>query len=266
MTQSTESPLIARREPPIGWLIINRPAARNALNVEVWRLLAEEASRLSKDPDIRVIIIRGAGDEAFISGADVSEFPALRSDSKATAQYDQLTTDALQAIVNAPQPVIAMINGLCYGGGVLLSLTCDLRFAAENARFAVPAARLGLAYPMERGVERLVSIVGPTIAADILLSGRVLDAEEAMRTGMINRIYASDELESAVRKYALAMTGLAPLSLAAHKLEIQQAIRSTESRDRVKINEAIRRCLDSEDYKEGIAAFLEKRKPRFTGR
>lgn len=266
MTQSNELSLLVRREPPLAWLIINRPAARNALNTEVWRRLAAEARLLSEDKETRVIIIRGAGHEAFISGADVSEFPALRSNADLTAQYDNLANDALQALMNAPQPVIAMINGVCFGGGVLLSLVCDLRFASENARFAIPASRLGLAYPMERGVERLVSIVGPTMAADILLSGRVLDSAEALRSGMINRVYTSEEIESSVHEYATRIAELAPLSLAAHKLEIQQAMRQSETRDTARIQEAIRQCLDSEDYKEGVAAFLEKRKPRFTGK
>lgn len=267
MNQSTESPLIIRREPPLAWLIINRPEARNALNTDLWRRLATEASRLSPDTDIRAIIIRGAGDETFISGADVSEFPALRGDAEMTAQYDLLANEALQALMNLPQPVIAMINGLCYGGGVLLALVCDLRFASEKAQFAIPAARLGLAYPMERGVQRLVAIVGPTMAADILLSGRVLDAAEALSAGMVNRVYAGDELERAVQEYATRLAALAPLSLAAHKLEIQQAMRPAAGmRDTKKIDEAIGRCLDSADYKEGVAAFLEKRKPRFTGR
>jgi enoyl-CoA hydratase/carnithine racemase len=183
-----------------------------------------------------------------------------------TAEYDRLANQALQALMDAPQPVIAMINGACFGGGVLLALTCDLRFANQDAKFAIPAGRLGLAYPFEMGVKRLVKIAGPANAADILFSGRTFDADEALRFGMLNRVLPSTELENFIREYALQMAESAPLSLAAHKLEIQQAILHDSENDAQRVEEAVRHCLNSEDYKEGIAAFLEKRRPLFTGR
>jgi enoyl-CoA hydratase/carnithine racemase len=258
--------LIVVNEPPLVWLAINRPAARNALNLDVWRAIGDAVCRISNDPDSRVIMIRGAGDHAFISGADIAEFPSNRSDANAVAEYDRIAHGALKAIIGAPQPVVAMVNGICYGGGVLLSLVCDLRFAGDHARFSIPAAKLGLAYTMELGVERLVRIVGPTNAADILLSGRSLDAEEALRMGMLNRVVPRADLEKVTREYALTVAERAPLSLAAHKLEIQQTFKSAPERDLERIKEAASRCFNSEDYKEGIAAFLEKRKPRFHGR
>ena len=180
-------PLILRREPPLAWLVVNRPEARNALNAAVWRDLASSVRTVAADGDVRVIILRGAGDQAFLSGADISEFGALRANAAMTAEYDALSTEAWQALGAAPQPVLAMINGLCFGGGVAVALACDLRFAATHARFAVPAARLGLSYPFAHGVERLVRVVGPTAAADILLSARVIDAAEALRIGLVNR-------------------------------------------------------------------------------
>jgi enoyl-CoA hydratase len=215
---------------------------------------------------VRVLIIRGAGDQAFISGADVAEFPALRANAELTAEYDRLANTALQALMNAPQPVVAMINGVCFGGGVLLALTCDLRFASEDAEFAIPAGKLGLAYPFEMGVQRLVKIVGPAQAADILFSGRAFDAKEALAIGLLNRVLPGAELENFTREYALKMAESAPLSLAAHKLEIQQALLGDSEKDVGRAEEAVRLCLNSADYQEGIAAFLEKRKPRFTGK
>ncbi len=262
MNEANENPLIISREPPLAWLVINRPASRNAINSEVWRELADAATQLAGDSAIRVLIIRGAGDKAFISGADVGEFPLLRANAGLTTEYDRIANEALEALRRAPQPVIAMINGACFGGGVLLALSCDLRFAADHAKFAIPAARLGLAYPPEMGVRRLVAIVGAAHAADILFSSRTLDAPEAYRIGMVNRVLANDELEAFTREYALQMAELAPLSLAAHKIEIQEAMLHG---DMTEAHEAVRRCLDSQDYQEGIAAFLEKRKPRFTG-
>src|SRR5262249_50677686 len=153
--------LVVTVDPPLAWMVVNRPAARNALNLAVWRELAQRITQIETRTDVRVVIIHGAGSEAFLSGADITEFPAIRADAAMTAEYDRYTSAALTAIVAGEKPVIAMINGLCFGGGCSVALACDLRFAAAHARFAVPAAHLGLAYPFEHGVERLVRVVGP---------------------------------------------------------------------------------------------------------
>ena len=265
MTDPSPELLLVRREPPLAWLTVNRPAAHNALNSDVWQRLATATAALAADREVRVIIVRGAGERAFISGADISEFRALRADAAAAVDYDRLSGQAWRALGEAPQPVIAMINGLCFGGGVAVALAADLRFAADHARFAVPAIRLGLAYPME-SIERLVHVVGPMHAADILLSGRVLDASEALRMGLINRVEPAASLEAATTAYALAMAEGAPLTVAAHKRAIRESLRPPGERDVAALREAMRRCFDSADYQEGIAAFLEKRSPRFAGR
>lgn len=265
VSTAAEEVLIVRREPPLAWCIVNRPAAHNAMNADVWRGLAERVEELGQDDEIRVIILRGAGEKAFISGADITEFRALRNSAAMTAEYDQLSVRAWLALNRARQPVIAMINGLCFGGGVAVAVACDLRFAADHARFAVPAARLGLAYPMP-AVERLLQVIGPTHAADILLSTRAIDAAEAERIGFVNRVVPRAELEEHTRAYALAMAECAPLTVAAHKLAIQQLMQPAERRDLAALQDAVKRCFDSADYQEGIAAFLEKRKPNFRGK
>jgi enoyl-CoA hydratase/carnithine racemase len=259
------APLLVEEEPPLTWVTVNRPEARNALNAAVWRGLAETVRALSVRSDVRVIILRGAGEQAFIAGADIAEFRTLRGDATAAAEYDRLSADTWTALGAAPQPVIAMINGLCFGGGVSIALACDLRLAAAHAQFAIPAVRLGLAYPAV-AVERLVWTVGPTAAADMLFSGRVLDAEEAARVGLIGQIVPAAELEAVTRRDAQEIAKGAPLTIAAHKRTIQELLRSPHARDPAAVAEAIRRCFDSADYQEGIAAFLEKRAPRFAGR
>jgi len=263
MANSTDE-LLLRREPPLAWVIVNRPHARNAMTRAVWHALAESVTALHHDAAIRVIIIRGAGEDAFISGADISEFPAIRANAAMTAEYDRDTATAWLAITSAPQPVIAMINGLCYGGGCAVALACDLRLAADHARFAIPAARLGLSYPME-AIERLVHVVGPTAAADILLSARPLDAAEAHRIGLIARVVPRADFDAWLRDYALKTAENAPLTLAAHKLAIQDSMKPATARDLATIRAAMARCFNSADYQEGIAAFLEKRTPRFRG-
>lgn len=261
-----DTPLLCQVEPPLGWLTVNRPAARNALTRELWEGLRSGAEALGADERVRVVVLRGAGDEAFISGADIREFPDVRSDAATTAAYDAMTHATLEAITRLEKPVIAMINGLCFGGGCSVALACDLRFAADHARFAIPAARLGLAYPFAHGTETLVRIVGPTHAADLLLSTRAIPATEAERIGLVNRVVPRAELERTVRDYAERMADNAPLTLAAHKIAIRQALRAESERDEEWLRQLARRCFDSEDYREGVAAFLGKRRPHFRGR
>jgi len=264
MVQSaSDSPLRIDREGPIAWVTVNRPHAHNALNLDVWRGLAAAIGELGDDPATRVVILRGAGERAFISGADIREFDRVRGDADAARVYDDLSEATWRALEEAPKPVIAMINGLCYGGGVSVAASCDIRIAGESARFAIPALRLGLAYPVV-AVDRLVRLIGPGSAADLLLTGRAIDAAEALRIGLVQRVVPDADLEEAVREAGCAAADGAPLTLAAHKLEIGQSM--SHGRDRRPIDEALRRCFESEDYREGVRAFLEKRPPRFTGR
>ena len=262
---TSDPELLVTIDAPLAWVVVNRPAAHNALNLAVWQRLAEQLPALATHADVRVVILRGAGDEAFLAGADITEFPAARGDAAMTAEYDRYTAAALRAIATLDKPVIAMINGLCFGGGCSVALACDLRFAADHARFAIPAARLGLAYPFERGVETLVHVVGPTHAADLLLSARTLSADDALRVGLVNQVVPRAQLESVTRAYALRVAECAPLTLAAHKAAIQEALRPPGERDVARIHAANTRCFNSRDYREGVAAFLAKRKPVFRG-
>jgi len=263
---ATDSELFVTLDSPLGWVVVNRPSARNALNLAVWRRLAESVEALASDQEVRVVVVRGAGTDAFLSGADITEFPTARGNSAMTAEYDRCTNAALATMTALDKPVIAMINGLCFGGGCSVALACDVRFAAAHARFAIPAARLGLSYPFEHGIEALVQIVGPAHAADILLSGRTLTADEALRAGLVNRVLPTEQLESATREYALRLAECAPLTQAAHKAAIREARRPSTERNPARLRTLVTRCFDSADYQEGVAAFLEKRKPRFTGK
>lgn len=258
-----DQPLYICKEPPLAWIVFNRPEMRNAISLEMWQTLPGLVKEVAADSTIRVLLIRGMGEEAFISGADISQFEKVRFGVSGD-EYDLVTGKALATLTQLEKPIIAMIHGFCMGAGCSVAMMCDLRLAAGDAKFGIPAARLGIAYSHQR-VARLVHLVGPTNAAEILFTGRNYDAREVHRMGFINRVIPKTDLESYTRQYALKLANNAPLSLIAHKASIREVLKPSSQWDMERVRTLAARCIASEDYREGVAAFREKRKPRFLG-
>lgn len=249
----------------IATVTFNRPEVRNAITYAMWRQIPNIVSDLEKDSRVRVVVIRGAGEKAFIAGADISQFEEVRSDMERAKVYNEATMAAMRSLWNCEKPLLAMIHGYCMGGGCAVAVACDVRIAAAGARFGIPAAKLGLAY--SQGAARfLVSVVGPAHAKEMLFTGRVFDASEAKSMGLLNMVVPEDALERTTYDIAKTIAANAPLSVQACKLVINSCLLDPEQRDMGEIEAAIRRCFDSRDYKEGVRAFMEKRAPRFEGR
>jgi enoyl-CoA hydratase/carnithine racemase len=257
--------ILAEVEDHIGWITFNNPERRNAVSMEMWRGLGEAADAFAADANVRVVILRGAGDKAFASGADISEFDAHRSSAAQRAFYSTGSGGGMATLSRLEKPVVSMIRGFCIGGGLAIALNTDIRIATPGSTFGIPAARLGLGYGYV-GVATLARLVGPSVAKDILFSARQLDADEALRVGLINRVVPEDRLEAEVRAYADRIAANAPLTVRAAKAAVQEWERDASARDLAKIESLIAACADSEDYAEGRRAFAEKRKPRFRGR
>ncbi len=257
--------LRVEKEGAIGWLVLDNPERLNAISSAMWGSFPKAMAQFDADPEVRVVILRGEGDKAFAAGADISEFEKARETSGQVAAYDGLLDEALHALQGSDKPVVSMIRGYCMGGGVEISLACDLRYCADDAQFAIPAARLGLGYGID-GTKRLVETVGHANAREIFFTGRRYGAAEAKAIGLVHRVLPVAGLEAFVRDTAATLAENAPLTIAASKAMIEEFVRPSGAPDFARGLAAIERCAVSEDYLEGRKAFMEKRKPRFRGR
>jgi enoyl-CoA hydratase/carnithine racemase len=249
----------------VGWIIFNQPAKRNAINGAMWRGIAPAMAQLDADAEVRCVAFRGAGTEAFASGADISEFEEIRAQKSSVAEYDGLLDQVLHSIQDARKPSVAMIYGFCMGGGLEVALACDLRYCGQSAQFGIPAAKLGLAYNIE-GHNRLVQTVGHARAREIMFLGRRYSADEGLAMGLVNQVFKDEALEDEVMNIISTLCENAPLSIANSKTIIEEYAKSSGTPDQARMAAAIERCAKSDDYQEGRGAFMEKRKPVFKGK
>ena len=249
----------------VGVVTFNQPEKRNAMSIEMWEGLGQILDAFEADPSVRVVVLTGAGDKAFVSGADISQFEKNRANADAQAEYERLTSGGRAKLGAFPKPTIARIRGFCLGGGLAIAMQADLRVAAEGSQFGIPAARLGIAYGFD-GLTKLVQLVGAAHARMILYTAERIDAREAERIGLINKAVPEAELDQAALGIARRVAENAPLSIRASKLTISEVVKDAGERDLDAVVRATAACFDSADYREGRTAFLEKRRPRFQGR
>lgn len=260
----TTDRIIAKRDGAIGYLTFNNPERHNAMSLEMWRDGAAVIREFCDAGDVRVVVLTGAGEKAFVAGADITRFGEERNSADAVAEYGAAVADFQHTLTHAPMPTIAKIGGYAIGGGLAISLCCDIRIASDDSRFAVPAAKLGLGYAAS-GIERLMQIVGPSFAMEIFYTARQFDAGEALTMGLINRVVPRAELSSYCDDYVSRIAGNAPLTIKAVKTAVQENLKAPADRNTDLCEEQVAACFASQDYIEGRTAFAEKRKPVFTG-
>ena len=256
--------MLARKEGGVGILTFNNPERHNAVSLEMWEATKRMLDGFAADDDIRVVVLTGAGGKAFVSGADISKFASERATLEASRAYNVKSDAAYASVADFPKPTIAMIEGYCIGGGVGLAVCCDLRICSDNSRFAVPAAKLGLGYGYS-GLKRLVDIVGPSFPKEIFYTARQFEAEEARTMGLVNRVVPATELETYVKNMTDMICANAPLTIKAVKFTVGEMFKDEAKRNLARSTELVEQCFASRDYTEGRTAFMEKRKPLFTG-
>jgi enoyl-CoA hydratase len=257
--------MLAAKDDGVGLITFNQPEKRNAMSIEMWLGLADILNEFQEDRSVSVVVMTGAGNKAFVSGADISQFEKNRSNADAQAEYDRITSVGRERFQTFPKPIVARIRGFCLGGGLAIAMNTDLRIASADSQFGIPAARLSVAYAPE-SVKRLIDLVGPAHARMILYTGRRIDAAEAERIGLINKCVPEEDLNEAVLDIARTIADSAPLSVAASKLTINEMLKDESQRDMAAIKRMGEICFNSADYKEGRTAFMEKRQPPWQGR
>ena len=248
----------------VGWMIFNNPARHNALSLEMWQGMGDILEHYADNSDVRVIVMRGAGGKAFVSGADISEFDEKRSNAAQKDEYGKIAGRATRWLNKIEKPLIALIEGYCIGGGLATALSADIRMATPDSKFGIPAAKLGLGYEYE-GLAKVARIVGPSRARDIMFSARFMEAAEAQDMGLINFIEPRDDIEQACIEYARRIANNAPLTVKAAKAAINAWERGSREDDVSAVREMVDACFNSNDYKEGRRAFKDKRSPNFQG-
>src|ERR1039457_3869285 len=260
MTQTDK--MLSRKEGGVGTLIFNNPERHNAVSLDMWEAATSILADFAADKAVRVVVVTAAGGKAFVSGADISKFESERSSKEAIDRYNAAVDKANSAVYEFPKPTIAMIRGYCIGGGVGLALACDLRICSDNSKFGVPAAKLGLGF---KGIKKLVDVVGPSFAKEIFFTARQFTANEALQMGLVNRVLPEAELEKYVKDYADTISGNAPMTVNSVKYIVGESVKPESERNLKRCADLVAQCFASNDYKAGRTAFMEKRKPAFTG-
>ncbi len=256
--------LRTRSESGVRIIEIDNAPRLNAFTLAMWAALPERMAEAEADREVRVVILTGAGTKAFSAGADISEFAATRSGDK-VRHYDDVNHRAFEAVANCSKPTIAMVHGYCFGGGCEIAICCDLRMAADTAVFSIPAAKLSIGYN-PRWIRPMLSVMTPSKAKEMLFTGRRYAAHEALAMGMVNQVVAGTSLEAETMRLAGEIVANAPLSIRAAKASIDEMVSRPEGADLARLDGLVEACFASEDYREGQAAFLAKRKPVFRGR
>ncbi len=256
--------ILANVADGVGRVVFNQPEKRNAMSVDMWAGMGSAMDLFAADAAVRCVVLEGAGDKAFVSGADISQFEQNRANADAQRDYDRLTGAGRAKLAAFRKPVLAKIRGFCMGGGLGIAMSADLRIASDDSQFGIPAAKLGIAYGFDM-VRALVDLVGPAHAHMILMTGERFGAAEAERIGLVNRVVPVAALEATVAGLAATMAANAPLPLTTNKQTVKAVLQDRADRDMDAFRAAMADCFDSADYREGHRAFMEKRKPAFTG-
>ena len=258
------SRILAHVDGLVGTLTFNNPERRNAMSLEMWRDAATVLESFATNPDVRVVVLTGAGGKAFVSGADISKFESERGSTEAVAVYGAAVERLQDILINHPKPTVAMIRGYCVGGGINIAIACDMRFCDESSRFGIPAAKLGLGYGRS-SLRLLLDLVSPQFVHELVFTGRLVEAAEACHMGLVNRVVPDGEIEAYVRGLSETIAGIAPLTIRATTRTVRDLLSDARDRDHAASELLVQQCFDSADYEEGRRAFLEKRKPVFTG-